>query len=96
MVFEFLKKLFAGGGGPQTATGDPVEYNGYVIVPMPQKAESGWRVAGTVSKEIDGESKTHTFIRADTSADVEGTIELTVMKAKRLIDEQGDRIFRSA
>ena len=96
MVLGFLKNLFTGSGEPQTVAGDPVEYNGYTITPMPQKAESGWRVSGAISKQVDGEEKTHTFIRADTSSDTNGAIELTVMKAKRVIDEQGDRIFRNA
>ena len=29
----------------------------------------------------------------DTNPDLDGTVDLTVRKAKRLIDEQGDRIF---
>ena len=93
MAFGFLKKLFAG-GGTSTHQAPPQEYSGYTIVASPQRESGGWRVAGTISKEMDGEVKTHAFIRADTNPDLQGTVDLTIGKAKRLIDEQGDRIFQ--
>ena len=94
MALGFLKKLFSGGGGSGgTHEAPPQEYNGYTIVATPQRDAGGWRVMGVISKEVEGEQKTHTFVRADTNPDLDGTVNLTVRKAKRLIDEQGDRIF---
>ena len=94
-MFEFLRKLVAGGGsGGAAAAADPVDYNGFQIVPMPSKSEGGWRVQGVITKELEGELKTHEFIRADTISDRDGAIEMTVSKAKRTIDEQGERIFQ--
>ena len=59
-------KLFGGfwgrgrGGAPAA---DAVEYNGYKIVPAPQ-AGGQWLTAGTITKEIGGESKsTSSFAR---------------------------------
>ena len=93
MALDFLKKLFSS-SGPQVSEAPAQEYNGYTITPTPQKAENGWRVMGTIAKDIDGELKTHTFIRADTNGDLQATVDLTVIKAKRIIDEQGERIFQ--
>ncbi len=43
---------------------------------------------------MDGTVKSHTLIRADTLGDLEGANEASISKAKQVIDEQGDRIFR--
>lgn len=96
MALGFLKKLFSGGSGSSGGAHEapPQEYNGYTIVATPQRDSGGWRVMGVISKDIDGEQKTHTFVRADTNPDLDGTVDLTVRKAKRLIDEQGDGIFK--
>ena len=94
MAFGFLKKLFGGGGGgARTHEAPPEQYNGYTIVASPRQDGGIWRVMGSIRKEIDGEVRTHEFIRADTSADPEGAVSLTLHKAKRLVDEQGDRLF---
>lgn len=94
MAFGFLRKLFGGeGGGAPTHQAPPQQYNGYTIVASPRQEGGAWRVTGTISREIDGETRTHEFVRADTSADPEGAASLTLGKAKRLIDEQGDRLF---
>ena len=93
-MFEFLRKLVAGAPGDSAAAAEPVDYNGFQIVPMPRKSEGGWRVQGIISKELQGEVKTHEFIRADTISDRQGAIDMTVSKAQRTIDEQGERIFQ--
>ena len=94
MAFGFLRRLFGGeGGGVRTHQAPPQQYNGYTIVATPRQESGGWRVAGTISREIDGETRTHEFVRADTSSDPEGAVTLALGKAKRLIDEQGKRLF---
>ena len=94
MAFGFLKRLFGSeGGGARTHEAPPQQYNGYTIVASPRQESGGWRVAGTISREVDGETRTHEFVRADTGPDPEGAVNLTLSKAKRLIDEQGDRLF---
>jgi hypothetical protein len=96
MAMKFLRGLFSPRSPtreePRTETS--VEYNGYTITPAPEKEPGGWRVAGTISKEIEGSRRVHRLSRADTSNDREVIVALTVEKAKRVIDEQGDRIFR--
>ena len=93
MVFDKLRKLIAGGGEP-APTEEPVTHEGYVIQPLPERDGGGWRVQADISREIDGEMKTHRFIRADTFPDKAAAVSTTILKAKRVIDEQGERLFR--
>jgi len=94
MILKFLRKLGLGSDGDIPNEGEAVEYNGYTIVPSPEKDGSAWRVQGSISKEVEGERQTHRFIRADTYPGRDDALSMTVSKAKRIIDEQGDRMFR--
>ena len=94
-----LGRLFSGGGAAGTAAeppGEDVEYKGYTIQPAPERGGGGqYRVAGVVRKTVpDGETKEHRFVRADTCAGRDEADSFAVEKAKRIIDEQGDRMFR--
>jgi hypothetical protein len=96
MVMRFLRSLFSRGGRaseppPVVAS---VEYNGYTITPAPEKEAAGWRVAGTIAKDISGDRKVYRLGRADTSPDRDAIITMTIEKAKRVIDEQGERMFQ--
>ena len=91
---KFLKSLFgADKGEPQSAAADAVEYQGYSIQPTPKNPGAGWTTEGIVSKEIDGETRTHHFIRADTSSDADSAAQLMISKARVMIDQVGDGIF---
>jgi len=69
------------------------EHGGYHIAARPTAENGGWRVSGTISGEIDGETRTVTFVRADTYGSQAVAAEMTLLKARRLIDEQGRRLF---
>jgi hypothetical protein len=90
-MVRFLRSLFS--PGSRTGVTPGVEYNGYTITPAPERAPGGWRVAGTISKGAGGDRKVHQLIRADTSPDRDAIVAMTIEKAKRLIDERGDRLF---
>ena len=93
---SFLKKLFGGGrgGGEAPAKAEAESYNGYSITPTPINEGAAYRVSARIEKEIDGETRTHNLVRADTINDL-GQAEVTsIAKAKQMIDEQGDRIFK--
>ena len=92
---SFFKKLF-GGGESGVKLGKPsssVDYNGYKITPAPMKDGQQYRLAGTITKEIDGVQKSHMLIRADTFPSEESAEAATLRKAQYVIDEQGDGIF---
>lgn len=95
---RFLRRLFAprSGSGEAPRAEETVEYQGYTITPAPERESGGWRLVGTISKGVGGERRVHHLSRADTAADRDAVVAMTVAKAKRLIDEQGDRLFPSA
>ena len=96
-MLGFLKKLLGGGAGAdaQAAAADPVEHQGYTIVPVPRKEDSGFRVAGLIRKEVDGEMREYSFVRADVYYGYDDAVQVIVQKAERIIAEQGERIFEA-
>ena len=95
---SFLKKLFGGGAGNdnsgKSAAAASVEHEGYLITPTPMKEGGQYRLAGTISMDVDGETKTHQFIRADLFTSTDECNEACIRKAKQVIKEQGTGIFR--
>ncbi|MEO0618651.1 MAG: HlyU family transcriptional regulator [Pseudomonadota bacterium] len=91
---SLLKKLFGGGSDgavPQAA--EPVDYEGFRIIPTPMPEGSQFRLAATIEREVAGELTQHKLIRADVYASRDECIQFTVLKAQRVIDEQGERLF---
>ena len=96
-MLGFLKNVLGGGASsrePEAA--DPVEHDGFTIVATPRKASGGWSTEGLIRKVVGGEAKEVHFIRADTSTSREAAVSLSVSKARKIIDEQGERILRGA
>jgi hypothetical protein len=92
---SFWKSLFSGGSATTQAAAAPVEHNGFVIVAQPVADGARFYVAGTITKMIDGAAQEHKFVRADTFSTREEAITFSVSKARQIIDQQGDRLFRS-
>jgi hypothetical protein len=88
---SILSRLFGGGGSAPEA--EPETYNEFRIFPEPQSDAGGFRIAGRIEKEVGGEVKTHRFLRADTMQSKEECARFTVLKAKQIIDEQGEGMF---
>ncbi len=89
------------GGKPKAEAGparrgEGVEYNGFTIYPASCKSGAQWRTEGVIAKELEGAVKEHHFIRADTHASREDADACAVTKAKRIIEESGERIFKDA
>ena len=88
---SLLSKLF--GARPKPAAAEPShkpeEYNGFAITPTPIKDGPGWRLSALIQK--DGRS--HTLVRADIINNLDEAATASLAKAKRMIDEQGDRLF---
>jgi len=92
-IAGFFSKLFGGGGGGAAKEANATEYNGYTIRPAPRREAQGWLTVGIIAKQFPEGVKEHHFIRADTSTSWDDAVDLTVRKAKQIIDEQGDRMF---
>ena len=94
---SFLKKLFGLGQSDASGAGSaPVAeelHDGFQIAATPIKEGGQYRLAGTISREIDGEIKTHKLIRADLFSSADECAKFTMIKAKQVIKEQGDRLF---
>ena len=93
---SFWKSLFGGkaeGAEHGGEAGEAVEYKGFVIRAAPFKSEGRYQTAGVITKEIAGERKEHRFIRADTHASRDEAVAFTLMKARQIIDQMGERIF---
>jgi hypothetical protein len=93
---SMLRSLFARlfGGVAVDPEEDPVEYNGYRIRPTPFRRQGAYQTAGIIEKEVGGEVKEHRFVRAETHSSHEEAIAFSIAKAKQIIDEQGERLFR--
>ena len=96
---SFLKKLFGGSDGAgndndgQAAAGASVEHEGFQITPTPMKEGGQYRLAGTISMDVDGETKSHQFIRADLFTSADECNEACIRKAKQVIKEQGMKLL---
>ena len=93
---SFLRGLFGGKSGaaaPKVKAADAVDYKGYKIQPAPQRQEGQWLTGGVISKEIDGEVKERSFLRADLFAAKEDADTCALAKARQIIDERGDKLF---
>jgi hypothetical protein len=94
-----LKEIFSrlsgeGSGAPEAAAATAeVEYKGYMIRPTPYKNNGQYQTSGTIRKDTPEGAKEHKFIRADTYASLDDANAFAIMKAKQLIDQQGDRMF---
>jgi hypothetical protein len=90
---QFLKKFFGGGGGAKPEAASET-HKGFRITATPIAEGQTFRIAATIEKEVDGETRQHKLIRADTVQGLEAAQAASISKAKQVIDEQGDRIFR--
>ncbi len=93
-TMSFLKSLF-GGGKSETAKESEAreDYKGFSIIAQPGENGGQYRIGGTIEKVEDGETKRHTFIRADYFASRDEAVEATFRKAKSAIDQLGDSLF---
>ena len=90
---SFFKKLF-GGGAPKAEEPVPTaEHAGFTIQATPYSHEGQWQMCGVISKEIAGEIKSHRFIRADKFGSKDEAAEWTLVKARQIVDQMGEKLF---
>ena len=90
---SLLSKLFGGGSG-KAAEVEPEVYQGYRVFAEPMPEGGKFRLAARIEKDVDGEVKTHQLIRADLLDGHEEAVSVSLAKARQVIDEQGDALFR--
>ncbi len=93
----FWSRLFGGGRGSAPAeepVGASEEHKGFRITPKPIREGGHYRVAARIEKEVAGTLRVHDLVRADTVASPDEARALSLAKARQVIDEQGDGLFR--
>ncbi len=93
MIMKFLRGL-GGNKAEEAVKHEAMEYKGFSIVPTPRKAQGGWTTEGIISKPAGDETRSERFIRADMLMSEEDAVDYSVAKAKKIIDEQGERLFK--
>ena len=90
MVFEFIKKHFVSGkdGDAINSRQDALTHEGHTIVPTPKNGQGGWTTEGLIEREVDGETESRYFIRAETHMAREQAVSHTILKGQRIIDEE--------
>ncbi len=98
MASEFSKFLNGsvnpGSGESAERVGPAVEYQGFAIQPDSRREGSQWGVGGVIAKMFADGVKEHRFIRADIFGAKDDADSLSIVKARQIIDEQGDDLFQ--
>ena len=89
-----FSRLFGGNKDEKKVEVEPVEYKGYLIYQEAMPEGGQYRIAGRITKELDGEVKTHRFIRSDVLSSQTDANEFMLKKAQMFIDQMGDTIFQ--
>lgn len=96
MIGNFLKRMFGGAGGtaePEIAARE--SYQGFELLAIPREDPNGWRVAGSIVTEAEGQEQRYDFVRADTCPGRDTAAQASLQKARQIVDEQGLKLFRS-
>ena len=88
-----FSKLFGSKSSEKKAEVKPFEYKGFLVYQEAQNEGGQYRIAGRITKEINGEIKTHRFIRSDLLGSEQDANDIMLNKAKMFIDQMGDSIF---
>jgi len=87
---SLLSRLF---GKSEPKAPEAVIHKDYRIYPQPVREGAVFRIAARVERDVEGQTKIHNLIRADTRNSEDEAREASVDKAKMAIDQLGDSIF---
>ena len=76
-----FSRLFGGGSEPPP---EPETYKGFAITPTPVKEGSRYRLSAKIEKD----GAIQEIVRADVFEDLETANDISIRKAKQVIDEQ--------
>jgi hypothetical protein len=92
---SFFKKLFGGGASrPDAAPAASAEHNGFMLHATPYQENGQWQMCGVIEKDIEGEARSHRFIRADKFGSKDEAVEFTLSKARQIVDQTGVALFK--
>lgn len=91
----FFSKLFGSSKQADAPAAASETYNGFIIEPRPKAQGGQFNIAGVIRKENDPDGPAHEFIRADTFTSSDEAARYTLIKAKQIIDQQGERLFKA-
>ena len=85
---SILSKLFGlGAAAPAPAApAKSIDHRGFAIQATPFEERGRWQVCGVIAQTIDGVAREERFIRADAAASRDDAVELTLFKARQIID----------
>jgi len=90
-----IRRLF--GGGRSGRGPDPEvareSYQGMELIATPRPEGDSWRIVGRIVRQGPEGEQVHEFVRADLLPSRDAAAEATLRKARRLVDEAGDRLF---
>ena len=90
---SLFKRMFGGSSSPKSLPEPTMELDGWIVRATPFQENGQWQLCGVISREVDGATKEYRFVRADRFADRDTAIEMAFDKARRIIAEQGVRMF---
>jgi hypothetical protein len=96
MIMRLFRKRGEGEGSGPGKVAASEGYNGYQLLARPIKESGQWRVAGSIrAPDAGADGEGYDFVRADTMADHDECVQMCLAKARKLVDEQGSRLFQS-
>ncbi len=92
---SLFSRLFGGGGKetPPAASTPPEIHKDFEIFVEPKPEGGQYRVCARIEKDVAGTRHVHRLLRADTMASLDDARAMSLVKARQVIDEQGERIF---
>ncbi len=95
-IGSFFKSMLGGGPPAEPQADEAVEYKGFGIEAAPLNEGGKFRVAGYISGDLNGETKRIQFIRADECSNRDEAVELALLKAHQIIDQQGEKLLEQS
>ncbi|MFO1143939.1 MAG: HlyU family transcriptional regulator [Amaricoccus sp.] len=89
---SLLSRLF-GRSSAAAPESEPQAYKDFRIFVEPIREGSRYRIAARIEKDAEGGPRSYRLIRADTCESADEAADLTLRKARQVIDEQGDALF---
>jgi len=92
VIGRLLGRIF-GPREPRRVVGEEVIYGRYRITPTPFEQGGRWITAGIIVLETEQGRREYRFVRADSHLTPEDALRFSVLKARQMIDQLGERVF---